>query len=150
VEASVVWRTRQSGAPATSPGRWVSTVGASDNWATGQSGGATDRSYSLSGVPSVPAMTSARAVAHCLLSLFICRRPLAWTTVAPLGTPDSPVNYSGAASPNSRRWQVWSWVPWCTGQSGAPDHGCLWVVFCSFYLNPFLDFYWFVLNLWHL
>jgi hypothetical protein len=39
---------------------------------------------------------------------------------------------------------------WHTGQSGAPDQGCLWVVFCSFYLNPFLDFYWFVLNLWHL
>jgi hypothetical protein len=79
-------------------------------------------------------------------------------------TPDSPGNYSGAASPNSRRWQVWSWVPWCTGlsggapdivwwhtgQSGALDQGCLWVVFFSFYLNPFLDFYWFVLNLWHL
>jgi hypothetical protein len=24
--------------------------------------------------------------------------------------------------------------------SGAPDQGCLSVVFCSFYLNPFLDF----------
>jgi hypothetical protein len=31
-------------------------------------------------------------------------------------------------------------VQWHTGQSGAPDQGCLWVVFCSFYLNPFLDF----------
>jgi hypothetical protein len=27
-----------------------------------------------------------------------------------------------------------------TGLSGAPDQGCLSVVFCSFYLNPFLDF----------
>jgi hypothetical protein len=24
--------------------------------------------------------------------------------------------------------------------AGPPDQGCLWVVFCSFYLNPFLDF----------
>jgi hypothetical protein len=31
-------------------------------------------------------------------------------------------------------------VRWHTGQSGAPDQGCLSVVFCSFYLNPFLDF----------
>jgi hypothetical protein len=51
-EASIVWRTGQSGAPATSPGRWVPTVGASDNGATGQSGGAPDRSCSLSGAPS--------------------------------------------------------------------------------------------------
>jgi hypothetical protein len=41
-----------SGAPATSPGRWVPTVGAYDNGATGQSGGAPDRSCSLSGAPS--------------------------------------------------------------------------------------------------
>jgi hypothetical protein len=54
-----------SGAPATSPGRWVPTVGASDNGATGQSGGAPDSHYSLSGAPSAHALTSARAVAHC-------------------------------------------------------------------------------------
>jgi hypothetical protein len=42
----------QSGAPATSPGRWVPTVGASDNRATGQSGGAPDMSCLLSGAPS--------------------------------------------------------------------------------------------------
>jgi hypothetical protein len=34
-------------------------------WATGQSGGAPDSHYSLSGAPSAPALTSARAVAHC-------------------------------------------------------------------------------------
>ena len=79
------------GAPATSPGRWVLTVGASDNWVTGQSGGAPDRSCSLSGAPSAPALTSARAVAHCSVLLFLYRRPLARTTVAPLGTLDSPV-----------------------------------------------------------
>jgi hypothetical protein len=58
-----------SGAPATSPGRWVPTIEASDNWATGQSGGAPDRSCSLSGAPSGAALTSARATAHCSVSL---------------------------------------------------------------------------------
>jgi hypothetical protein len=78
VEAAVAWRTGQSGAPpdslvrhrtlsgapATSPGRWVLTVGASDSWATGQSGGAPDSHCSLSGAPSGFALTSARTVAH--------------------------------------------------------------------------------------
>jgi hypothetical protein len=41
-----------SGAPATSPGRWVLTVGASDSWATEQSGGAPDNHCSMSGAPS--------------------------------------------------------------------------------------------------
>jgi hypothetical protein len=49
-----------SGAPATSPGRWVLTVGASDRWATGQSGGAPDSHYSLPGAPSGVALTSTR------------------------------------------------------------------------------------------
>jgi hypothetical protein len=64
VEAAVTWRTGQSGAPATSPGRWVLTVGASDSWATGQSGGAPDSHCSLSSVPSGSALTSAHTVAH--------------------------------------------------------------------------------------
>jgi hypothetical protein len=67
VEAAVAWRTGQSGAPATSPGRWVLTVEASDSWATGQSGGAPDSHCSLSGAPSGSALTSARTVAHKLL-----------------------------------------------------------------------------------
>jgi hypothetical protein len=53
-----------SGAPATSPNRWIPTVGASVFWATGQSGGAPDRSCRLSGVPSGASLTSARTVAH--------------------------------------------------------------------------------------
>jgi hypothetical protein len=52
VEAVVTWRTGQSGAPAMSLGRWVLTVGASDSWATGQFGGASDSHCSLSGAPS--------------------------------------------------------------------------------------------------
>jgi hypothetical protein len=57
-----------SGAPATSPGRWILTVGAFDIWATGQSGGAPDRHCSLSGVPSGSALTLARTVAHLMPS----------------------------------------------------------------------------------
>jgi hypothetical protein len=57
-----------SGAPATSPGRWVLTVGALTSEATGQSGGAPDRSCRLSGAPSGAALTSARAGAHLMLA----------------------------------------------------------------------------------
>jgi hypothetical protein len=56
------------------------------------------------------------------------------------GTPDSPVNYSEAPSdfPEGSEFSVEC--------PGAPDTvrcarpGCLWVVFCSLCLNPFLVF----------
>jgi hypothetical protein len=53
-----------SGAPATLAGRWVLTVGALTGGASWLSGGAPDRSCRLSGVPSVHALSSARAGAH--------------------------------------------------------------------------------------
>jgi hypothetical protein len=53
-----------SGAPATSAGRWVMTVGALTGGASGLSGGAPDRSCRLSGVPSARVLTLARTVAH--------------------------------------------------------------------------------------
>jgi hypothetical protein len=56
-----------SGAPATSPSRWILIVGASVFWATGQSGGAPDRSCRLSGAPSGACLTSARTVVHLML-----------------------------------------------------------------------------------
>jgi hypothetical protein len=121
-----------SGAPATSPGRWVLTVGASDMWAIGQSGGAPDSHYSLSGAPSGAALTSTRAGVHCPLLLFRCRRPLALCSRYSTGTPDSPVNYSGAAPriPEGGKFGVGflgasDTVRWHTGQSGAPDQGSL-------------------------
>ena len=80
-----------SGVPATSPSRWVLTVGASDNWVTGQSGGAPDSHYSLSGAPSGAALTSARAGAHFSAFIVRCRRPLALCSRYSAGTPDSPV-----------------------------------------------------------
>jgi hypothetical protein len=68
VKAAVAWRTRQSGAPAMSPGRWIPTVRASVFWATGQSGSAPDRHCSVSGAPSGSALTLARTVAHLMPS----------------------------------------------------------------------------------
>jgi hypothetical protein len=74
-----------SGAPAMSPGRWVLTVGAFDRWAIGQSGGAPDSHYSLSGAPSSAALTSARAGAHCSVAVdrwrCVAVTPLAHRTV---------------------------------------------------------------------
>jgi hypothetical protein len=140
VEAAVVWRTGQSGAPATSPGRWVLTVGASDSWATGQSGGAPDSHCSLSGAPSgacsnfcarrralyrftVPLQTTIGAVYPLLR----------WRTGQSGVTPVSPVNYSGAAPriPEGGKFGVgFSGAPdtvrWHTGQSDALDQGTLW------------------------
>jgi hypothetical protein len=57
-----------SGAPATSPGCWILTVGASIFWATGQSGGAPDIHCSVSGAPSSTALTLACTVAHLMPS----------------------------------------------------------------------------------
>jgi hypothetical protein len=53
-----------SGAPATSAGRWVLTVGSLTGGASRLSGGASDRSCRLSGAPSARALSSARAGAH--------------------------------------------------------------------------------------
>jgi hypothetical protein len=53
-----------SGAPATSGGRWVLTVGPLTAGASGLSGGAPDRSCRLSGAPSARALSSARVGAH--------------------------------------------------------------------------------------
>jgi hypothetical protein len=61
-------------------------------WATGQSDGAQDMSCSLSGAPSGACSDSARAVGtvHCSL----LQSTVGAVAVTPLGTPDSPVNYS--------------------------------------------------------
>jgi hypothetical protein len=53
-----------SGAPATSAGRSILTIGALTGGVSGLSGGAPDRSCRLSGAPSVRALSSARAGAH--------------------------------------------------------------------------------------
>jgi hypothetical protein len=70
--------------------------------------------------------------------------PLAHLTVR-CDTGHCPVNYSGAAShfPEGSEFSVEcpdapDTVRWHTGQSGAPDQGAFWDVFCSLCLNPFL------------
>jgi hypothetical protein len=137
-----------SGAPATSPGRWVPTVGASDNWATGQSGGAPDSHCSLSGAPSAPALTSARAGAHCSVLLFLCRRSLARVAVAPPGTPDSPVNYSGVAPriPEASELErihpgAPDTVRWCTRHCPVRQTRAAFGCFAPLFLNPFFKLF---------
>jgi hypothetical protein len=101
-----------------------------------------------------PALTSARAVA-----MFTVHCRLLQTTVGAFsrcstGIPDSPVNYSGVVprKPEASKFEMIhpgapDNVLWCTGhcpvahrtvRSARPGQPS--VVFCSFYLNPFLDF----------
>jgi hypothetical protein len=96
-----------SSAPATSPSRWGSTIGALTSGATGQSG-----------APSAPALTSTRAVAHC--SPFAddrwrCSRYSAWHTGQSGATADSTVNYSGEPFSETQSLVVGGDSPWCTG-----------------------------------
>jgi hypothetical protein len=104
-----------------------------------------------------------RTIAHC--SPFADDRWRAsryslWHTGQSGATPNSPVNYSGAAPkfPEGGKFKVDlpgapDTVRWCTGQSGAPDQDnfrlvlllCVWILswtfgFAPLCLNPFLDF----------
>jgi hypothetical protein len=94
-----------------------------------------------------PALTLRALSAHRSRTVHFCRRPLALLAVAPLGTPDSPVNYSGEPFPETRSWAVWVDSPWCTGHCPVAHRtvrcarpGLPSVSFAPFYLNPFLDF----------
>jgi hypothetical protein len=78
-----------SSAPVTSLGRWVPTVRALTSGAIGQSGGAPDSHCSPF---TIPLQMTVGASSRCS----------AWCTGQFDATPDSPVNYSGATSPNSR------------------------------------------------
>jgi hypothetical protein len=84
-------------------------------WATGQSGGAPDRSCSLSGAPSGVCSDSARSVGtvHCSLFTFAVDRWHCSRNSA--STPDSPVNYSGELFSETRSLAVGGNCPWCTG-----------------------------------
>jgi hypothetical protein len=79
---------------------------------------APDRHCSLSGAPLTSALTSAT---NCSAVRGTVQSTVALVAVAPLGAPDSPVNYSGVTpeKPEGEEFRV-VW-PWCTGQSGAPD-----------------------------
>jgi hypothetical protein len=134
-----------------------------DRWsfwqrATGQPGGAPDSHYSLSGAPSCACYDfCARSRHYSLFSIALqttvgaddcCS---AWHTRQSGATPDSPMNYSGPASPNSRRWQVWSRTPWCTGHCPVRQtRATFGLSFALFIWTLSWTFYWFVLNLWHM
>jgi hypothetical protein len=75
----------------------VSTVGALTSWGTGQSGAAPDRHCSQSGAPSGAALTLRELSAHCSRTVHLLQSTVGAVAGAPLGTLDSPVNYSGVA-----------------------------------------------------
>jgi hypothetical protein len=153
-----------SGAPATSPNRWGSTVGALTSGATGQSGGASDITVHCPVRLLAPALTLRALSAHCSRTIHFCRRSLSLLAVAPHGTPDSPVLH------RTVRWIIADWLPkfpklsssewihpgapdtvrWCIGQSGTLDQGCLRFLLLLSIWTLSWTFYWFVLNLWHL
>ena len=97
------------------------------------------------------ALTSAVAL---FITVHLTKRPLArrepllrWLT----GTPDCPVNYSGACPEDTREWLV-RWLPGLVHQtvSGAPLGSTLSILlqFLIVSLTEFVS--WFVLNLMHL
>jgi hypothetical protein len=129
VRLSVRWCTGQSGAHRTCSVRQPrhqkslgSTVGALSSGPAWMSGGAPDMHCRLSGAPAWACLTSAHAarafnVSQVAVGAEIGFAPLLHRTVR--CTPDSPVNYSGAAEVNSRDWRVpEAALLWSTGQSG--------------------------------
>jgi hypothetical protein len=77
----------------------------------------------------------------------LVHRTVWWYTGQSGGTPDSPVNYSGAAPRNPKLRSLECTVPgapdtvrWHTRQSGASGQGTLRFPFCSYLLNPNLFF----------
>jgi hypothetical protein len=88
---------------------------------------------SLSGAPSSGALTLRALSAHCAPVSRPLKSTVALGSRCSAGTPDSPMNYSGVAFPETRRWRVQVDPPWCTGQSGAPDQGNLRFSFAPFF-----------------
>jgi hypothetical protein len=64
---AVWWGCLSHGAPATSPGRWVPTVGALTSGPAWMSGGTLDMHFRVSGAPLRACLTSARSDAHLML-----------------------------------------------------------------------------------
>jgi hypothetical protein len=102
----------------------VSTVGALTSWGTGQSSAAPDNYYSVSGALWL-CRALLRTVAHCSVWQWLLKSTIALGAIAPLGAPDSPVNYSGAAPEKPEGEEFSLYGPRGIGQSGAPDQGSL-------------------------
>jgi hypothetical protein len=106
--------------------------------------GPPDSHCSLSGAPSGACCDSARAVDTVHYSLLLLQTTVGAVAVTPLGTPDSPVNYSGEPFSETRSLVVGGDSPWYTrhcpmahrtvrcARPGQPS-----VFLCSFDLNPF-------------
>jgi hypothetical protein len=113
---SVRWHTGQSGAHRTCPVpqprhqcRWILTVGVLTSGPAWMSGGTPDMHCRVSGAPVWACLTSACAArafnaSQVAVGAEIAVAPLLHRTVR--CTPDSPVNYSGAAAAFSRGWRV--------------------------------------------
>jgi hypothetical protein len=89
----------------------VFTVGALTSWGTEQSGAALDRHCSLSGAPSGAALTLRELSAH----FSRLQATVALDSRCFAGTPDSPVNYSGAALQKPEGEEFSLYGAWCTG-----------------------------------
>jgi hypothetical protein len=78
--------------------------------------------------------------AHCSALTALCKRPLVRSSRCSAGTPDSPVNYSGAAPRISEGEQFGVEFPGAldTVRCAKPGHTS--VDFCSLFLNRFLVF----------
>jgi hypothetical protein len=96
-----------------------STVGALSSGPAWMSGGAPDMQCRLSGAPVWACLTSTRAArafnaSQVAVGAEVAVAPLIHRTV--WYTPDSPVNFSGAAEVNSWGWRVpEAALPWSTG-----------------------------------
>jgi hypothetical protein len=161
---SLVRHRTLSGAPATSPNHWGSTIGALTSGATGQSDGAPDSHCSLSGAPSGACSDFCARSLHCSVVSRPFNSIVGAVAVALHGTPNSPVLH------RTVWWIIAEWhfqkpeaeqFEWIhpgapdtvrrhTEQSGAPDQGCLRFLLLLFIWTLSWTFYWFVLNLWHL
>jgi hypothetical protein len=147
---SVAWRTGQSDAPSDTV-RCASHVTRplgfdcwsfcllghqTVRWCTGQSGGAPDMSYRLSGAPSGASLTSAHTVAHWMLlqatvGAEVAVATLAHRTVRWIIAERPPIFPKVASSASSS-------LVHRTVRCARP--GCLWDVFSSLYLNQSLVF----------
>jgi hypothetical protein len=94
-----------------------------------------------------PALTLRALSAHCSRTVHFCRRPLVLLVVAPHGTPDSPVNYSGVAPKNPKlSSSEWISLVHRTLFGGTPDSPvrqtrAAFGLFCSFLFEPFLGLF---------
>jgi hypothetical protein len=99
--------------------RWIPTVGALTSGPAWMSGGTPDMHCRLSGAPAWACLTSTRAARAFNASQVAVGAEIAVTSLLHRTvrcTPDSPVNYSGAASTKSRGWRVpEAALPWSTG-----------------------------------